>query len=549
MTYANFSYVSENTVLQGTVISTLTKKTQEECEKACVDEYFCKSINIENAGNRKCELNSENVLEKWTNLTLTRMIGWSYKATDYNNTLVGETCRILKPCPVNHIYVCTDTCTCPGYKCHLCKGAKIGIDCLKVFPIRERALGLEDRSILDHQMSGTQFSPHQAYKGRLNFWGGWCTNTLNKHQYLQVDFLSNKIISSIAVQGYLTKSVTKYTLWYTEDTNVWQVYEEDGDIKIFDGPATEGTTKKQDLFYYIRAISVKLNPQNWVNGICMRMELYGIEITDMPLGIEHKTVRDYQLSASGLGGRNGRLNAGGWCADETKVHSGIPQFFRVDFVTRKIITEVAIQGHSTLNYHLSTYQLSYTYDSYEWEDYKLNGNTHTFSVPTLALNQIKKEKLPTHIRAFAVKILPKTWRTGDNLCMRMELYGFEDPSQPILPQGCYTNSKPLGIASGLIPDYKIIASSFYQGLDPYRGRLNAISRSWSTANNHNPNDYVQVNVGKKMLIDAIATQGRPHYSQWVKTFHVSYSIVAGSFTWVWNGSVKRYLLETMTVMK
>eukprot|EP00794_Sanderia_malayensis_P005114 gene5114-5761_t len=494
MTYANFSYVSENTVLQGTVISTLTKKTQEECEKACVDEYFCKSINIENAGNRKCELNSENVLEKWANLTLTPMIGWSYKATDYNNTLVGETCKILKPCPVNHIYVCTDTCTCPGYKCHLCKGAKIGIDCLKVFPIRERALGLEDRSILDHQMSGPHVSAHQAYKGRLNFWGGWCTNTLNKDQYLQ----------------------------------------------IFDGPATESTTKKQDLFYYIRAISVKLNPQIWVNGICMRIELYGIEITDMPLGLQHGTVGDFELSASTMTPKCGRLNANSqWCADEARIKNGIPEFFRVDFVTRKIITEVAIQGHSTQNYQLASYQLSYTHDSYEWQDYKLNGNTQTFSVPTLTLTGIKKEKLPTHIRAFAVKILPKTWRTNGKPFMRLELYGFEDPSQPIFPQGCYTNSKPIGMASGLIPNNKITASSFHPGLDPDRGRLNAFSNSWATNGNGDPNDYIQVNVGKIMLIDAIATQGRTNAGQWVKTYHVSYSITAASFTWVWNGSVKK----------
>ena len=40
--YANFSYVELNSVLQGEKITTVIVSSEEECERACVDELQCK---------------------------------------------------------------------------------------------------------------------------------------------------------------------------------------------------------------------------------------------------------------------------------------------------------------------------------------------------------------------------------------------------------------------------------------------------------------------------------------------------------------------------
>ncbi len=86
--YANFSYIKDDAVLQGSVYWTFRNKTQEECEAECVNEFHCRSVNTEKDGDRMCELNMENVLEKIKNLQLTPKIGWVHKATDYNDPWV-----------------------------------------------------------------------------------------------------------------------------------------------------------------------------------------------------------------------------------------------------------------------------------------------------------------------------------------------------------------------------------------------------------------------------------------------------------------------------
>ena len=88
MKYALFSNFTNNTVLQGSIIKTLLKKSQEECEVECVNEFACKSINSENAGQNTCELNSESASDPSDNVTLTAKSGWTFKSTNYSDPLV-----------------------------------------------------------------------------------------------------------------------------------------------------------------------------------------------------------------------------------------------------------------------------------------------------------------------------------------------------------------------------------------------------------------------------------------------------------------------------
>ncbi len=94
--YANFSYIRENAVLQGSVIRTLMNKSPEECETECIGEYLCKSINLENANQRACELNRYSEADVADGKTLTKKTGWTFKSTDYSDLLVCFwTCFLL----------------------------------------------------------------------------------------------------------------------------------------------------------------------------------------------------------------------------------------------------------------------------------------------------------------------------------------------------------------------------------------------------------------------------------------------------------------------
>ena len=73
-----------------------------------------------------------------------------------------------------------------------------------------------------------------------------------------------------------------------------------------------------------------------------------------------------------------------------------------------------------------------------------------------------------------------------------------------------------------IKDSQLTASSVYRsGLSTRQGRLNGLT-SWS-ARQRNQNQWIQVDLGRKKVVTAIATQGRRNYKQWVKSYFVSYS--------------------------
>ena len=52
--------------------------------------------------------------------------------------------------------------------------------------------------------------------------------------------------------------------------------------------------------------------------------------------------------------------------------------------------------------------------------------------------------------------------------------------------------------------------------------------SWSARRN-DQNQWIQVDLGRKEVVTAIATQGRSNYNQWVKTYSVSYSLDGKAF--------------------
>ncbi|EDO45375.1 predicted protein, partial [Nematostella vectensis] len=86
---------------------------------------------------------------------------------------------------------------------------------------------------------------------------------------------------------------------------------------------------------------------------------------------------------------------------------------------------------------------------------------------------------------------------------------------------------PLGMENKRIPNRAIKASSAYDNNHaPYLARLHARHRghrqpAWSARTNNN-HQWLQIDLGAKAVINAIATQGRHNFDQWVTSYRLSY---------------------------
>ncbi|XP_028417633.1 uncharacterized protein LOC114542082, partial [Dendronephthya gigantea] len=98
----------------------------------------------------------------------------------------------------------------------------------------------------------------------------------------------------------------------------------------------------------------------------------------------------------------------------------------------------------------------------------------------------------------------------------------------------------LGMENGLISDSQITATSVWNAvLSTRHGRLNDAA-SWSARKN-DQDQWIQIDLGKKDVVAAIATQGRRNYNQWVKTYSVSYSSNGEHFDYYKiNGLVREF---------
>ncbi|XP_048577077.1 lactadherin [Nematostella vectensis] len=86
----------------------------------------------------------------------------------------------------------------------------------------------------------------------------------------------------------------------------------------------------------------------------------------------------------------------------------------------------------------------------------------------------------------------------------------------------------LGMESLAISDSAITASSFLEpSYEPYYARLNsprgAVGRGWVPSHN-TAGGFLQIDLGRLVVVTRVATQGRRDYPQWVKTYKIKYSI-------------------------
>ena len=81
-----------------------------------------------------------------------------------------------------------------------------------------------------------------------------------------------------------------------------------------------------------------------------------------------------------------------------------------------------------------------------------------------------------------------------------------------------------------IPDSAVTASSSWSDSqhEPWRGRLNNVPNDdgWGCwiAGASNQGEWLQIDLGKEKLLTKLATQGRPSFDHWVRSYKILFSL-------------------------
>ena len=110
------------------------------------------------------------------------------------------------------------------------------------------------------------------------------------------------------------------------------------------------------------------------------------------------------------------------------------------------------------------------------------------------------------------------WKDGSNRLYLLLFPGFSPPTPP----KCMS---ALGLQSGQVPDSSMTASSVAcspQSARLHGNPLNGKQGAWCARAN-NVDQWLQVDFGKYVKVQGVATQGRQNAAQWVTSYRLSYS--------------------------
>ncbi|KAF3857212.1 hypothetical protein F7725_009071 [Dissostichus mawsoni] len=192
------------------------------------------------------------------------------------------------------------------------------------------ALGMESGKISDDQISAStsfydsRWLPRQA---RLNNGdNAWTPSEDSNKEYIQVDLHFLKVLTGIVMQGAVSKEtqksyyVTTFKMEVSTNGEDWMVYRHGKNHKvgfhiyvhsaaceilyetIFHGNTDPTEVVLNRVPQPVLARFVRIRPQTWKNGIALRFELYGCQITDAPCselqGLLSGLLPDTQISVS-----------------------------------------------------------------------------------------------------------------------------------------------------------------------------------------------------------------------------------------------------------
>ncbi|KAM7375109.1 hypothetical protein PAMA_014272 [Pampus argenteus] len=393
------------------------------------------------------------------------------------------------------------------------------------------ALGMESGKISDDQITAStsfydnRWLPRQA---RLNNDdNAWTPSEDSNKEYIQVDLHFLKVLTGIATQGAVSKETQKsyyvatFKLEVSTNGEDWMVYRHGKNHKVFHANTDPAEVVLNRVPQPVLARFVRIRPQTWKNGIALRFELYGCQITDAPCsnlqGLLSGLLPDAQISASSSRDTvwspgTARLVASrsGWFPSPAQPLAG-EEWLQVDLGVPKTVRGVITQGArggdagsgaTTDNRaFVRKYKVAYSLNGKEWNfimDIKTSlpkifeGNTH-YDTPEL---RHFEETVAQYIRLY-----PERWSPA-GIGMRMEILGCDLPetttpaetTTPTLPAGMETTTVPVTTtAATTLPSDSVC--DFDHGLCGWTNDPNA-PLLWSL-HSHELNSYLYTDASLK----------------------------------------------------
>ncbi|XP_038574885.1 neuropilin-2a isoform X2 [Micropterus salmoides] len=349
------------------------------------------------------------------------------------------------------------------------------------------ALGMESGKISDDQITAStsfydnRWLPRQA---RLNNDdNAWTPSEDSNREYIQVDLHFLKVLTGISTQGAISKEtqksyyVTTFKLEVSTNGEDWMVYRHGKNHKIFHANTDPAEVVLNRVPQPVLARFVRIRPQTWRNGIALRFELYGCQITDAPCsdlqGLLSGLLPDAQISASSS--RDMVWNPGtarlvasrsGWFPAPAQPLAG-EEWLQVDLGVPKTVRGVITQGArggdagsgaTTDNRaFVRKYKVAYSLNGKEWNfimDSKISlpkifeGNTH-YDTPELRHFE--------EIVAQYIRLYPERWSPA-GIGMRVEILGCDLP-ETTTPADTVTPTLPADIETTTVPITTTVATS------------------------------------------------------------------------------------------
>ncbi|XP_045912774.1 neuropilin-2a isoform X2 [Micropterus dolomieu] len=349
------------------------------------------------------------------------------------------------------------------------------------------ALGMESGKISDDQIAAStsfydnRWLPRQA---RLNNDdNAWTPSEDSNREYIQVDLHFLKVLTGISTQGAISKEtqksyyVTTFKLEVSTNGEDWMVYRHGKNHKIFHANTDPAEVVLNRVPQPVLARFVRIRPQTWRNGIALRFELYGCQITDAPCsdlqGLLSGLLPDAQISASSS--RDMVWNPGtarlvasrsGWFPAPAQPLAG-EEWLQVDLGVPKTVRGVITQGArggdagsgaTTDNRaFVRKYKVAYSLNGKEWNfimDSKISlpkifeGNTH-YDTPELRHFE--------EIVAQYIRLYPERWSPA-GIGMRVEILGCDLP-ETTTPADTVTPTLPADIETTTVPITTTVATS------------------------------------------------------------------------------------------
>uniref|UniRef100_A0A672H1L9 Neuropilin n=1 Tax=Salarias fasciatus TaxID=181472 RepID=A0A672H1L9_SALFA len=335
------------------------------------------------------------------------------------------------------------------------------------------ALGMESGKISDDQISAsTTFYDNRwlSRQARLNNDdNAWTPAEDSNKEYIQVDLHFLKVLTGIATQGAVSKEtqksyfVTTFKLEVSTNGEDWMVYRHGKNHKIFHANTDPAEVVLNRVPQPVLARFVRIRPQTWKNGIALRFELYGCQITDAPCsdlqGLLSGLLPDAQISASSSrdmvwspGAARLVASRSGWFPAPAQPLAG-EEWLQVDLGVPKTVRGVITQGArggdagggaATENRaFVRKYKVAYSVNGKEWNfimDVKTSlpkifeGNTH-YDTPEL---RHFEETVAQYVRLY-----PERWSPA-GIGMRVEILGCDLPGRTLLPDRslCTPSARP-----------------------------------------------------------------------------------------------------------